>query len=79
LGRCDEVLQSSIPFTLTETLLHITRDILKTTEGGNILKIDKGLLLDIRDLLAFAYKKMKHKNLLDLLEFLILPAKAADT
>lgn len=52
---------------LTETLLHITRDILQTNQGGNILKIDKGLLLDIRDLLAFAYKKMKHKNILDLL------------
>jgi len=56
--------------TLTETLLQITRDILKTNEGGSILKIDKGLLLDIRDFLAFAYKKMKHKNLLDLLELI---------
>ena len=55
---------------LTETLLHIVRDILKTNEGGNILKIDKGLLLDIRDLLAFSYKKMKHKNLLELLELI---------
>ena len=55
---------------LTETLLHITRDILQTNQGGNILKIDKGLLLDIRDLLAFAYKKMKHKNILDLLSLI---------
>jgi len=55
---------------LTETLLHIIRDILKTNTIGNILKIDKGLLLDIRDLLAFAYKKMNSKNLLELLELI---------
>lgn len=56
--------------TLTETLLHITRDILRTNKSGNILKIDKGLLLDIKDLLTFAYKKMKHQNLLELLELI---------
>ena len=53
---------------LTETLLQIIRDILKTNTSGNILKIDKSLLLDIRALLDFSYKKMKLKKILELLE-----------
>ena len=54
---------------LIEILLHIVRDILKTNTTDNI-KIDKVLLLDIKDLLHFAFKKMKHKNLMELIKLI---------
>lgn len=53
--------------SLVDILLEIIRKVIRTNTAS-VIMIDRSFLMDIRDILQFAYEKMKTKSILDLKE-----------